>query len=109
MKGKFGKNYDPNIASRLGKKSTNERKEFKISQTTEAYLKGKFGADYDPAKVGQKGETVAKPFKAPSTKGYQGKNYDPDYAKKKYGHNYDPDYLKKKLGDKYDPSRAPKS
>ena len=75
MKGKFGKNYDPNIAAR--QKSTNKRKEFKISPETEAYFKGKFGANYDPAKIGQKG--VTKSFKAPSTKGYQGKNYDPDY------------------------------
>ena len=94
MKGKFGKNYDPNIAAR--QKSTNKRKEFKISPEKEAYFKGKFGANYDPAKVGQK---KVKSFKAPSTKpvtkGYQGKNYDPDY-------------LKKKFGDKYDPSRAPK-
>ena len=84
MKGKFGKNYDPNIASKTKPSRSSSHQE------KEAYLKGKFGDSYDPSKVGFKAKS-----NTPTTKGYQGKNYDPDY-------------LKKKLGDKYDPSRAPK-
>ena len=80
MKGKFGKNYDPNFAAK------------------QAYLKEKFGASYDPSKVKSNAKTRKAPItnSPPPTKGYQGKNFDPDY-------------LKKKLGDKYDPSRGPKS
>ena len=107
----------PNIAWQGLKKYESKavRKQYKSQFMDEDLKRQKFGENYDPSY--QSRRTVSKPkskiimlnqVAATPKKGYQGKHFDPNYAKKKFGDNYDPDYLKKVLGDRYDPNYGKK-